>query len=52
MLYHDLVRTNEYINPGMYAKNDTLKKFPRIRMIVGGLDPFKDDNYRFVHKLL
>jgi hypothetical protein len=52
MLYHDLVRTNEYISPGMYTNNETLLKFPRSRIIIGGLDPFKDDNYRLVHRLL
>jgi acetyl esterase/lipase len=52
MLYHELVRSNEYISPGMYTKNDTLLKFPRSRIIIGGLDPFKDDNYRLVHRLL
>ena len=52
MLYHELVRSNEYISPGMYTKNDTLLKFPRSRVIIGGLDPFKDDNYRLVHRLL
>lgn len=52
MLYHELVKTNEYISPGMYTKNETLIKFPRCRVIIGGLDPFKDDNYRLVHRLL
>lgn len=52
MLYHKLVETNEYISPGMYTKNETLNKFPRCRVIIGGLDPFKDDNYRLVHRLL
>ena len=52
MLYHELIKKNEYLNPGMYTKNETLKNFPRIRVIIVGLDPFKDDNYRFVHKLI
>ena len=31
---------------------ETLRKFPRTRMIMAGLCPFKDDNYRMTHNLL
>ena len=46
MIYHPLVTSSEYLTPRFNAKDETLKQFPKTRIIVAGIDSFKDDNIR------
>ena len=46
------VLSSEYLSPGLYTPLNTLKKYPKTIMSVGSNDPFKDDIYRFVSRLL
>ena len=39
--------TNAFVSP-IRAKGETLKKYPRTKIFVGGKDPFHDDCCRFV----
>lgn len=50
---HDLnVLTSEYLSPGLYTKPEILAKYPMTIFSVGSADPFKDDIYRFVSRML
>jgi len=46
------VQKCEYLSPALYTKDKVLAQFPRIIFTVGSLDPFKDDIYRFMDRLL
>ena len=52
MIYHPLVTNSEYLSPRFNAKDETLKQSPKTRMIVAGIDSFKDDNIRMAHRIL
>ena len=52
MLYNKDVQESEYLSPGIFVDDDVLKKFPQTMFVVGSQDPFKDDIYRFMDRML
>ena len=51
-LYDADVQRCEYLSPALYTKDEVLAQFPKTIFTVGSLDPFKDDIYRFMDRLL
>ena len=50
---HDFnILSCEYLSPGLYTKPETLAKYPKTIISVGSADPFKDDIYRFISRML
>lgn len=52
MLYNREVQQSEYLSPAIYTRNEVLALFPKTILVVGSCDPFKDDIYRFMDRLL
>lgn len=52
MLYNKDVQHCEYLSPALYASDDVVRQFPRTILIVGTCDPFKDDIYRLMDRML
>ena len=44
-------RDNLFLSP-ILANNVLLRMFPPVRILTGSADPLRDDNYRFLKKLL
>jgi hormone-sensitive lipase len=42
---------NMFLSP-ILAPNSLLKNLPPVRMIVGSADPLRDDNFRYLKKLM
>lgn len=42
---------NMFLSP-ILAPNSLLKLLPPVRIIIGSADPLRDDNFRFLHKLM
>lgn len=40
------------MSPALYTKDSVLAQYPKTIASVGSTDPFKDDIYRFVSRLL
>lgn len=41
-----------YLSPGLCTPDEILQKFPPTRLMIAGVDSFKDDNYRFMDRLI
>lgn len=41
-----------YLSPGLCSPDSILSKFPPTRLMIAGVDSFKDDNYRFMARLI
>ena len=41
-----------YLSPGLCIPDEILAKFPSTRLMIAGVDSFKDDNYRLMAKLV
>lgn len=52
MLYNREVQQCEYLSPAIYTKDEVLRQFPKTIFTVGSFDPFKDDIYRFMDRML
>ena len=42
---------NMFLSP-IFAPNNLLRLLPPVRMLVGSADPLRDDNFRFLKKLM
>ena len=51
-LHNREVQQSEYLSPAIYTKDEVLRQFPKTIFTVGSCDPFKDDIYRFMDRML
>ena len=42
---------NMFLSP-ILAPNNILRMFPPVRILIGSADPMRDDNFRFLKKLM
>jgi hypothetical protein len=42
----------KYLSPGLCTPDSILSKFPPTRLMIAGVDSFKDDNYKLMAKLI
>jgi hormone-sensitive lipase len=43
---------NMYISPGLCTPDSTLAQFPPTRLMIAGVDSFKDENYKLMYRLI
>ena len=48
----ELSHSHRYISPGTKLSDDTLSKFPKTTLIIGQMDPLRDDSIHLLDRLL